>query len=162
MAADLLTLLPPYKTFWLQIHGMGSKNRPLPSSALPCCMAPAPELQPISVAYAGWKNQARHRCGNGALGATGKGKETPGLFPGEHQTVILTCVENQEETQKSQAHLPCPMPAEPLHYGLWLPAGLAALGERNTMLVVLKFAILYNFVQPLSQNDVTMREILAL
>lgn len=82
------------------------------------------------------------------------GKETLGLFPGEHQTIVLTCVANQKQTQKSQAHLHWYMPAEPLHCGLSLPAAWAALRERNTILVVLKFVVLCDFVQPLSQNDV--------
>lgn len=91
-------------------------------------------------------------CGSSWEGGTG-------AFPGEHQTIVLTCAENQKETQKSQAHLHCHMPAEPLHYGCWLPAGLAGLGERNALLVVVKWLALSNFVQPLSHNDLTTGEI---
>lgn len=46
------------------------------------------------------------------------GRDALGLFLGEHQTIVLTCVANQKETQKSQAHLRWHTPAEQLHCGL--------------------------------------------
>lgn len=59
---------------------------------------------------------------------------------------ILTCVPNQKETQKSQAHLCWHMPTEPPHYEVLLPVALAALGERNAVLVLVVFVVLCSFV----------------
>lgn len=84
-------------------------------------------------------------------------KKIPLLFSMEHQIIILTYVPNEKETQKSQTQLCWYMPIEPPHHGFQFPVVLAALGERNTVLVLL-LLVVCDLLQPLSQNDMIRGE----